>query len=127
MSNALSRQLKSTAYKIWAFQLIGVLAVAAVSLFWGSKSAVSVVLGGVVHLITALFLIHFGFSHSGARAAKKIVQNFFFGEFLKIIFTVALFVLVFKFLPVSIGFLFIGFGVALAMFWVGSMKYATTH
>ncbi len=118
MSSVLSAQLKSQAYKIWYLQLLGVLAVSALSFIWGWQSAYSALVGGLVQLIPAWVLIQFGFRHAGARAAKKIVQNFFFGEFLKIFLTIILFVIVFKFIPVSIGFLFIGFGASLLMFWI---------
>jgi ATP synthase protein I len=118
MSSVLSAQLKKQAYKVWWWQLSGVLLVSLLSLFWGIQASWSVWVGGLIQLIPGWVLIQFGFRHAGARAAKKIVQNFFFGEFLKIGLTLLLFVVVFKFISVSIGFLFLGFGVALLMFWL---------
>jgi ATP synthase protein I len=118
MSSVLSAQIKKQAYKIWYLQLSSVFVISLLSLFWGWQAAGSVMVGGLVQLIPAWVLIQFGFRHSGARAAKKIVQGFFFGEFLKIFLTILLFVMVFKFIPVSIGFLFIGFGASLLMFWI---------
>lgn len=89
--------------------------------FWYLKSfesALSVLLGGMVCIIPTLIFALLFFKHSGASAARKIVNNFYVGEALKIVFTVFLFILVFQWQKVHAGALFTGFIIAQLIYWL---------
>lgn len=65
------------------------------------NEAVSAFLGGFVAILPALIFAKLLFRYRGARAAKKIVNNFYLGEGFKISFAIFLFALVFRFYHVS--------------------------
>lgn len=66
-------------------------------LFWGAIGAKSALLGGLANIVpTAYFAVKL-FQYQGARAARQIVNGFYKGEAVKIVLTVVLFALVFKF------------------------------
>jgi ATP synthase protein I len=64
-------------------------------LIYGLHEALSAWLGGMVAFIPFIIFAKKAFQYQGARAAKKIVKNFYIGEFLKIISSILLFILVF--------------------------------
>ncbi len=66
-----------------------------------SKQAYSVLLAGLVYLVPSWIFAVKLFKHEGARAAGKIVRDFYWGESLKLLCTFALFALVFKYVPVA--------------------------
>ena len=67
-------------------------------LFSGSTAAISALLGGVVSIIPNICFASKLFRHQGANSAKKIINDFYKGEALKIFLSVVLFALVFKFI-----------------------------
>lgn len=66
-------------------------------LFWfrTSHEAFSALWGGLVAILPELVFAVILFRHRGARAARKIVNSFYLGEGVKIVFSVGLFALVF--------------------------------
>lgn len=66
-----------------------------VLLVFGSHQAISALLGGLVAFAPSAIFAKKFFRYQGARAAKKIVRNFYIGEFLKITSSVLLFAIVF--------------------------------
>lgn len=69
-------------------------------MFSSMEAAKSVLLGGLVCIIPNAYFAKKLFQHQGAQATKKIISNFYQGEALKIILSVALFALVFKFMRI---------------------------
>ncbi|OGV42155.1 MAG: hypothetical protein A3F46_07045 [Legionellales bacterium RIFCSPHIGHO2_12_FULL_42_9] len=65
------------------------------------NEAASAFLGGLVAILSALSFAKVLFRHRGARLAKKIVNDFYRGEAVKIGFASLLFALVFRFYRVS--------------------------
>jgi ATP synthase protein I len=84
---------------MWQLALMVLLAIAAF-LLSGMKAGLSALLGGLVCIIPNAYFARKLFQYHGARAAKKIVNSFYKGEALKMLMTVALFALVFKFFTV---------------------------
>ncbi|MGL4734149.1 MAG: ATP synthase subunit I [Enterovibrio sp.] len=69
-----------------------------VSLEWGIAAFV----GGAIYLVANGVFFFCAFLFSGARAAKKVVASFFFGEILKIVLIASLFALTFRYTKVEI-------------------------
>jgi len=61
----------------------------------GRVAGYSGLLGGLIALLPNIYFAHKAFRFSGARAAQAIVRSFYAGEAGKLIFTSALFALVF--------------------------------
>lgn len=76
------------------FMLLIIIAVTVLVMF-GKHQAVSSLAGGLVAYLPIVLFAKKFFRQQGARAAKQIVKNFYVGEFLKILFSIVLFSLVF--------------------------------
>lgn len=96
---------------------ITVLFAAIALLLSSTTAAMSALLGGMVSIVpTAYFAIKL-FRYQGARAARQIVNSFYKGEALKLILTIALFALVFKFFNIIPLVFFATYIVVQMMFW----------
>ena len=81
-------------------------------------SAISALLGGLICLVPNAYLVYRAFSHSGARAAKKIVNEFYKGEVGKFFLTACGFSLVFVLVrPLDAVALFSAFVLVQAVNW----------
>ncbi len=88
-----------------------------------ATAAMSALLGGVVSMVpTAYFAIKL-FRYQGARAARQIVNSFYKGEALKMILTIVLFALVFKFFNIIPLVFFATYIVAQMMFWFAPLLF----
>ena len=97
MSN-LPRETK----RLFALQLLMITTITVgLIVFRNINEAVSALLGGAVAILPALLFAIVLFHYKGARAAKKIVNNFYRGEALKIAMSIALFALIFRFYSVT--------------------------
>ncbi|MGQ3890849.1 ATP synthase subunit I [Legionella sp. CNM-4043-24] len=67
----------------------------------GRREALSAFAGGMVAFLPALLFARNVFRYQGARSARQIAKSMYVGEGLKIIFSVALFTLVFVFYKVA--------------------------
>lgn len=83
----------------------------------GIDAAFSAVLGGLVCLVPNAYFARKLFKHSGARAARQIVNGFYKGEAFKLMLTVALFAMVFKFLSINPLVFFVAYIAAQMVFW----------
>lgn len=89
------------AWRLVGFQLGLTLLLATIALFYAGVTAVSsAVLGGLVSMLPTAYFATTLFQYQGARAARQILSAFYKGEALKIILTIILFALVFKFFTV---------------------------
>ena len=96
---------------------ITVLFAAIALLLSSTTAAMSALLGGMVSIVpTAYFAIKL-FRYQGARAARQIVNSFYKGEALKLILTIVLFALVFKFFNIIPLVFFATYIVVQMMFW----------
>ena len=80
-------------------------------------AAVSAVTGGLVCVLPNAYFVSKLFRHNGACAARQIVNGFYKGEALKLMLSVALFALVFKFLNVNPLVFFVAYIAAQMVFW----------
>ena len=89
-------------------------AAAVVALAGLPKVAVSLVLGGILHLLPSMYFARQVFRFSGARAAQRIAQSFYRGELGKFVLTASGFALVFLVVDgLNPPALFAGYGVML--------------
>ena len=101
----------------------GVTALLALSVWWYAHAgtAGSAVLGGLACMIPSGYFGFRFFKDAGARAAKQIVTAFYLGEGIKIILTVIIFVLVFKYVRVDALAFFGAFIVAQLVYWIAPL------
>jgi ATP synthase protein I len=108
---------RSTVSKILTYQIVVVaFAVAFFAIAGGQQKAWSCVLGGLAAFIPNLY---FGWQlrRSADKAAKRIVNAFYAGEFGKWVLTIVLFVVSFKFFNIEIFSLLTGYVAAISIFW----------
>ena len=86
---------KPPIFRVIIVQAIITLLLSAGLLAVDTTVAVSALLGGLICLVPNAYLVYRAFSHSGARAAKTIVKEFYKGEAGKFILTCAGFAVVF--------------------------------
>lgn len=70
---------------------------AGIAMLFSSMAVVSAILAGLVSMVPTAYFATKLFQHQGAHAARQIVNSFYKGEALKLVLTIALFALVFKF------------------------------
>lgn len=118
----LQQIVQGQAYQIVYWQLAGVFALAFVSLpFSGVTSAFSVLCGGLCYGLPNLIFVWRVFRYAGAQQMTQFMSAFFFGEMLKLLFSGILFLLVVKYLPVSLLSVLVGFAGAIVLFWIVCM------
>lgn len=100
------------------FILISALIVLAI---FGKQTATSVILGGFVAVIPALFFARKCFQYQGARAAKQILKAFYLGEAIKLFLSMVLFVLVFIFFKVNAFVFFLTYIVVITTHWLSPL------
>jgi ATP synthase protein I len=106
------------ARKIFRVQLVVLLVTAIIVLLsLGANAAMSVILGGLVNVFPNVCFARLLFKEHGAQAAKQIVKNFYKGEAVKMMLTVGLFALTFKYLNVIPLVFFAGFILAQISLW----------
>lgn len=68
---------------------------------FGIVGVVSALAGGLVNIVPNFYFARKVFSCRGAQASRKIVNNFYVGEAIKIILSIALFAVVFMFFTIK--------------------------
>lgn len=113
-----NRQGMQGAQRLLLIQLGVAVLISVIALIVGDvKAALSAVAGGLVCAIPNAYFVSKLFKHNGARAARQIVNGFYKGEALKLILSVALFALVFKYLNVNPLVFFVAYIAAQMVFW----------
>ncbi len=87
-------------------------------LFEGGKPAYSALLGGMTCVLSNAYFAKKLFSVTGAQAAQKIVANFYIAELVKVLITIILFIICFKFLAISALPFFLTYIIAQMAFWL---------
>jgi len=89
-------------------------------LFKDIKAGYSALLGGLACVIPSLYFVKKLFS-SKERSMKKIMFDFYIGEFSKLLLSAVLLVLIFKYLPVKLIPLITGFIGAYMAIWLAPL------
>ncbi len=103
--------------KIVVVQAMTLLILSAIGLYWSVDVARSLFFGGVICILPGAYFSYRYFKHAGARQAQNIVRDFYWGELVKLISTIALFIVAFKFAAALPGPLFIGYAIAMLCQW----------
>lgn len=113
-----NRQGMRSAQRILLTQLVVAILLAMIVLVpCGATSAISAIAGGLVCVIPNALFIKQLFWHNGARAAKQIVNNFYKGEALKLVLSMALFTMIFKFITINPLVFFVAYIAVQMVFW----------
>ncbi|TMM45789.1 ATP synthase subunit I [Colwellia ponticola] len=67
---------------------------------WGAPHAKSALVGGIVAIVPNIIFAYKAFRYAGAQSSRKVVESFYSGVKLKMLYTALLFALVFKFLVI---------------------------
>lgn len=121
-ANPLQKMIQQQAYQIVYWQFAGVIALALLS--WpiaGSKSAFSILAGGSAYCLPNFLFVWRVFRYTGAQQMSQFMAAFFAGEMIKLFLSGILFLLVVKYLPVSLLSVLVGFAGAIVLFWVVCM------
>ncbi len=126
--------MQREALKIVFWQLLLILGISA--LFFiakGLDKSFSVFLGGSAYLLPHLIFAWGIFAYSGAFSSERFILGFFLSEFIKLVLSAILFILIVKYLPSIPAFVMMGYVLAIFSFWFvcgfqGSRrKFAATH
>lgn len=86
--------------------------------FLSAKAAYSAFLAGMVAVIPNSLFAYRLFNYSGAQSAKFIVNSLYRGEAIKLITTIILLAIIFRFLPVAAMPFFATYMLAFMVFWI---------
>jgi ATP synthase protein I len=110
---------KSIAYRIVLAQLGIALVFAAVCLVaWGRSTAVAALAGGVIGVVTNLYVALRVFGNGAVRSAQKVLQRFYAAEAVKFALTFGLFALGIGVLKLNALPLLGGYALTLAVYWL---------
>jgi len=122
--NLKNQQGLQGAKRLLACQLsITVLVAIACIMASGVTAAVSALLGGGVSVVPNAYFARTLFRYRGARAAKQIVTSFYKGEAMKMVLTIVLFTLVFKFFTIIPMVFFAVYIVVQMTFWFAPLIF----
>ncbi|MBB71771.1 MAG: F0F1 ATP synthase assembly protein I [Legionellales bacterium] len=111
--------LKHTANRLLLVQLLFVFAISTISLLaWGGHVCISVFIGGSICLLGNWVFACKALATTGASAAKDIMKGFYRGEFRKIILTLALMIIIFKYTPFGGAAMLFAYIATQLSFWV---------
>lgn len=121
-SNRLGRIVQSEAYRIVLLQLLGVVMLSLVTLLIkGAHASFSVLMGGLAYGLPNLYFVFRVFRYAGAHQMTAFITAFFLGEAIKLILSAVLFLVIVKYLPVSLLSTLVGFVGAIVAFWIVCM------
>lgn len=92
-------------------------------LFLGVMAAISALLGGLVSIVPNAYFARKLFQYQGARAARQIVNGFYKGEAMKLLLTVTLFAVVFKWFNIIPLVFFLVFIMTQMVFWFSPLIF----
>ncbi len=122
----ITNHLRRRAYRFILFQVGIVLLFSGLFwLVWGFSAGFSTFAGGLTCALPNLYFARQFFSSTGALAAKQILRGMYRAEMIKLLLTALLFMVVFTYLPVEAGFLFIGFVLAQLTVWFSPLIIAS--
>lgn len=119
-----NRQGVEGAKRLLVFQLCWTLL--AVSIAWlllSDTAAISAGLGGLVSVVPNAYFARQLFQYQGARQARQIVNRFYKGEAMKLLLTVVLFAMVFKWVVIIPLVFFIVYITTQMVFWFSPLIF----
>lgn len=112
------QHIKTQAFKIVFLQMWIIFGLAAVFfLIKGTQHGVAMLLGGLAYWVSTLLFVWALFARGQINAAKEFLIRFFAGEFVKLIMSAVLFLLIIIKLPVPVLSVLIGFLAAITASW----------
>lgn len=97
MATSLTQEGRQLATKVLFYQsIIAILLTFIFALLNGQYSGISALYGGLICLLPGIVFALFAFRYAGASQNRLVVRNFNKGSKLKFIFTIVLFVMVYK-------------------------------
>lgn len=111
------------AQRLLLCQLSITMLLATIAMLFSSTAAVSAILGGLVSIVPTAYFATKLFRHQGAHAARQIINSFYKGEALKIVLTIVLFALVFKFFNIVPLVFFAVYIMAQMVFWFAPLIF----
>jgi len=116
---SLKYKIQHEAYHIVFLQLIVILCLAIIVLLThGINSGLSVLAGGLAYGLPNLVFVWRVFRYSRTNEVAQFMTAFFLGEAIKLTLSAILFVLIVKYLAVSLLSVLVGFIGAIVAFWV---------
>lgn len=123
-AKTLKHLIQREAYHLVFLQLASVVALALGALLIRDKvSGFSVLVGGLAYGLPNLLFVWRVFRYVGARQMYQFMAAFFLGEMIKMVLSAILFVLIVKYLPVSLLSVLVGFIGAIVSFWIVCLWY----
>ena len=120
--NILQRKMRREALQIVWYQLFGIITLSLIILLCSTRQqALSALLGGLAYCLPTLLFVGFVFRYTRSDQILAFMRAFFFGEFAKLIFSAILFLIIEKYLTVSLLSELIGFIGAIIAFWVACL------
>ncbi|HEX4044915.1 MAG TPA: ATP synthase subunit I [Gammaproteobacteria bacterium] len=121
---SLTQRVQHQAYAIVGWQLAGVGLFALLALLINGKTGgLSVLAGGLAYGLPNLIFVWRVFRYSGAQQMTQFMTAFYLGEVIKLILSGILFLVIVKYLPVSLLSVLIGYAGAIMLFWIVCMWY----
>ena len=121
-AQTLQSKVQHAAYRIVLLQLSGVVAISLIALIlFGKISGFSALMGGLAYGLPNLVFVWRVFRFSGAAQMAQFVAAFFIGEMLKLVISAILFLLIVKYLPISLLSVLVGYIGGIVSFWIASM------
>ena len=115
----LSKRIRGEAYQLVIWQLVAIFLMALCALcVQGLTSSLSLLAGGLVYGLANLLFVWRVFRYAGPEEMVQFVTAFFLGEMLKLIISAFLFLMIVKYLPVSLLSVLAGFIGAIVSFWI---------
>lgn len=119
---SLKNIVQNQAYAIVFWQLACVTVIALLgTLIHGSNTGLSLLAGGMTYGIANLIFVWRVFRYVGAQQMTQFAAAFMLGEMGKLILSGILFILIVKYLPVSLLSVLVGFVGAIVSFWLVCM------
>jgi ATP synthase protein I len=117
----LQKRVQQQAFAVVNWQILGVIMLALFTFpLKGKTASLSVLAGGLAYCIPNWLFVWRVFRYAGAHQMNQFMAAFFLGGMLKLFLSAILFLLVVKYLPVSLLSVLVGFAGAIVLFWVAS-------
>jgi len=121
-TQTLNTIVQREAYRIVLLQLSGVVVIALIALILvGKMSGFSALMGGLAYGLPNLIFVWRVFRYAGASQMVQFMAAFFIGEMLKLAISAILFLLIVKYLPISLLSVLVGYVGGIVSFWIASM------
>lgn len=118
----LRQLIQHEAYHIVFMQLACVAIFALLALIvGGQQSGLSVLAGGLAYGLPNLLFVWRVFRYAGAKEMSLFMAAFMMGEMVKLFLSAILFLIIVKYLPVSLLSVLVGFVGAIVSFWIVCM------